>query len=382
MNSSSFSFSLHDFYFNPSDHFLRISTIINRMIQTSAQSPQIQDSNEQENPEQLPLMRVARQLIADAITGLNLMSEIDQKQQSEALSLIWILIKGDEDINSIKAKITQISLKLGEVADKINSIINITNRPIKDNRQRKAQTSGRQPARVWREYEDRRLLGGIHRFGLNDWHQVSAFVGSGRNAVQCSQRWFRSLDPDISRDAWSDSENQLLADLVNELGDKSWKLIAEKMPRRSDVQCRYRYRRLNEKVPNQNSSAESSSTNTALSSPPETKIANINLVVNNDDVNQNNDISLANLTNLEINHVINHVLNIEYTNESNLNSTASSPEEENKQEFQPAIQEESKDLFDLMIETNFFAFGDAEGFKGNPFMLDQTDIIFSDCFSF
>jgi hypothetical protein len=94
----------------------------------------------------------------------------------------------------------------------------------------------------WTAAEDQRLLGGIVRFGLDNWQAVAGFVGNGRNRAQCSQRWSRGLNPRISRKGWTAEEDQLLHELVRQYGEKSWAKIASILGNRSDVQCRYHYR--------------------------------------------------------------------------------------------------------------------------------------------
>ncbi|KAH0787243.1 Myb-like DNA-binding domain containing protein [Histomonas meleagridis] len=105
-------------------------------------------------------------------------------------------------------------------------------------------TSLRKKTRSWTEYEDQRLLAGIHRYGLDNWLSVSAFVGNGRTRAQCSQRWVRGLDPRISKDRWTEEDEKLLLSLVKKYGSKYWTRIAQEMGNRSDVQCRYHYQQL------------------------------------------------------------------------------------------------------------------------------------------
>lgn len=93
----------------------------------------------------------------------------------------------------------------------------------------------------WNSTEDRRLIAGIHKFGLNDWKRISDFVGTGRNRTQCSQRWSRSLNPLINKSAWTESEDYKLQKAVFNFGVKSWTKVASEVPGRTDVQCRYRY---------------------------------------------------------------------------------------------------------------------------------------------
>ncbi|OHS92781.1 Myb-like DNA-binding domain containing protein [Tritrichomonas foetus] len=99
-------------------------------------------------------------------------------------------------------------------------------------------------SRHWTNYEDRRLLAGIHRFGSDNWQAVAMFVGNGRSKSQCCQRWARGLNPEIKKDKWLPEEEELLLQLVNSGTCKSWTSIAAKMKNRSDVQCRYHYKQM------------------------------------------------------------------------------------------------------------------------------------------
>jgi hypothetical protein len=99
----------------------------------------------------------------------------------------------------------------------------------------------RRPSRTWSRYEDQRLLAGIYKNGIDNWTAISKFVGNGRTRSQCSQRWYRGLNPKIRKDHWSPEEEQRLLALVAEHGEKSWTTIALHLGNRSDVQCRYRY---------------------------------------------------------------------------------------------------------------------------------------------
>jgi hypothetical protein len=102
----------------------------------------------------------------------------------------------------------------------------------------------RRRAHPWSEYEDQRLLAAIHRFGLDSWPAVSLFVGNLRTRAQCSQRWFRGLDPRISKVLWTDAEERQLLALVRQHGDRAWTRIASELGNRSDAQCRYHYHQL------------------------------------------------------------------------------------------------------------------------------------------
>jgi hypothetical protein len=92
--------------------------------------------------------------------------------------------------------------------------------------------------------EDNRLIAAVHRFGTRDWGTVATFVGHDRTRAQCAQRWFRGLDPRISKDMWSPEEDERLMNLVAGRKQQGWTWISEQIGSRSDVQCRYRYLQL------------------------------------------------------------------------------------------------------------------------------------------
>jgi hypothetical protein len=93
----------------------------------------------------------------------------------------------------------------------------------------------------WFPPEDNRLIAAVHRFGTHDWAAVAAFVGHDRSRAQCAQRWFRGLDPRISKELWSHEEDERLMRLVAGRKHQAWTWISAQMGNRSDVQCRYRY---------------------------------------------------------------------------------------------------------------------------------------------
>lgn len=104
--------------------------------------------------------------------------------------------------------------------------------------------SRRKKTRTWSSEEDHRLIMGVYKYGVDNWNSIALFVGHSRSRSQCSQRWIRVLDPHISKSPWSESENRQLLSLVKKYGTKMWVKIASEMDRRSDVQCRYRYKQL------------------------------------------------------------------------------------------------------------------------------------------
>jgi hypothetical protein len=104
--------------------------------------------------------------------------------------------------------------------------------------------TGRAHTRPWSQYEDQRLIAGIHRFGYGDWGSVADFVGNERTKSQCYQRWNRGLDPTIDKSRWTPAQDSRLLVLAAQYGEGSWSKISAGMTSRSDVQCRYRFHQL------------------------------------------------------------------------------------------------------------------------------------------
>jgi hypothetical protein len=131
--------------------------------------------------------------------------------------------------------------------EQLNAILGADSQPI-PSPDGPRPASGRRKARSWTLHEDQRLLCGIYKLGIKNWTAISEFVGSGRSRSQCSQRWYRGLDPTISKLPWSLGEEQRLVGLVRQLGDRSWTRIASQMGNRSDVQCSYKYKQLQKEM--------------------------------------------------------------------------------------------------------------------------------------
>ncbi|KAL6708038.1 hypothetical protein ACN47E_003472 [Coniothyrium glycines] len=123
----------------------------------------------------------------------------------------------------------------------------------------------------WSKSEDELLSGGVEQHG-HRWTLVASCVGS-RSADQCAKRWQQSLDPDLDRSEWRESEDRLLLDATQRLG-RHWKDIQrENFPGRSknDIKNRYtvlvrRYRNQGITLPSAGSSPSESSTPAHLSS--------------------------------------------------------------------------------------------------------------------
>jgi hypothetical protein len=141
----------------------------------------------------------------------------------------------------------QIASTLGRTVSaiqRINEILKVASTPIPNPPSEPLSLEKKHKRNPWSEMEDDRLFAGIHKYGLSRWFAVAKFVGNGRTKAQCSQRWNRSLTPQLQKTKWTDDEDQRLAELVGRYGLKSWTRIAFEIDTRSDVQCRYRWHQL------------------------------------------------------------------------------------------------------------------------------------------
>jgi hypothetical protein len=87
----------------------------------------------------------------------------------------------------------------------------------------------------------------VHIFGVNDWHQVARMV-PGRSARQCRERWNNCLDPNLSRNEWTPSKDDLLMQRYAQHGPH-WILLAQFFPGRSKNSIRNRYLQLSKREP-------------------------------------------------------------------------------------------------------------------------------------
>ena len=166
-------------------------------------------------------------------------------QLSKVRTVVERFLSGQISLQQAAAKFGAL-VGATEPIERIADIISLVNSPAPDAYEDMGMDDGnarRKKTRVWTTMEDMRLLAGIHKFGLDEWPNVAAFVGHGRTRNQCSQRWLRVLDPKISKDAWTKAETEKLFRLVEQYGTKSWMKIATEMGNRCDVQCRYQYMR-------------------------------------------------------------------------------------------------------------------------------------------
>ncbi|OHT03209.1 hypothetical protein TRFO_29523 [Tritrichomonas foetus] len=126
-----------------------------------------------------------------------------------------------------------------EPVERLNDILQLPDIP----NSRNVHLNTRSKTRSWSFFEDQKLLAGIHKFGTGDWKNIALYVGN-RTKSQCSQRWFRCLDPRIKKEQWTKNQDERLISLIAKNGTRNWTAISFEIGNRSDIQCRYRYKQL------------------------------------------------------------------------------------------------------------------------------------------
>ena len=171
---------------------------------------------------------------------------LSREALSRVTAVFTDLIEGKISFAQCREQITAL-IGRDDPVTRIEEIVNLPDEPlpyVADPESEEPGVSMRRRTRTWTSPEDQRLLGGVIRYGLDNWQAVAHYLGSGRNRAQCSQRWTRGLNPRISKKGWTAEEDRQLEELVRQYGTKSWAKIASIMGNRSDVQCRYHYRQL------------------------------------------------------------------------------------------------------------------------------------------
>jgi hypothetical protein len=89
------------------------------------------------------------------------------------------------------------------------------------------------------EHEDELLRELVEEFGNDDWSSVAEEL-QGRSPRQCKERWNHYLSPDLVQGKWSQEEDELLTGLVKKHGTK-WKLLEHYFAGRTDTNIKNRY---------------------------------------------------------------------------------------------------------------------------------------------
>lgn len=104
--------------------------------------------------------------------------------------------------------------------------------------ERKAPVGGK-----WTQDEDNLLREIVQEHGPKCWKKVANLLGSTRTDVQCLHRWNKVLKPGLHKGTWTKEEDQVVLDMVMQhgVGKVKWSSIAAKLPGRIGKQCRERW---------------------------------------------------------------------------------------------------------------------------------------------
>lgn len=97
-------------------------------------------------------------------------------------------------------------------------------------------------SKQWSLEEDEALKSAVQAVQGHHWSKIALMI-PGKTAQQCLGRW-RTLNPSISHEPWTEEEDELLKSLVQRytVDDKvRWAKVAQHLPGRRDTQCRARW---------------------------------------------------------------------------------------------------------------------------------------------
>lgn len=86
--------------------------------------------------------------------------------------------------------------------------------------------------------EDQTLYVLVEKFG-EDWNKIASMMGQ-RTPRQCRERFRHYLSPNLNNGAWTQSEDELLLNLVKMLGTH-WTQISQSFPGRTDFNVKNRW---------------------------------------------------------------------------------------------------------------------------------------------
>lgn len=92
----------------------------------------------------------------------------------------------------------------------------------------------------WTEVEDTLLREAVEEHGGKNWKKISTRL-PGRSDVQCLHRWQKVLKPGLIKGPWTPEEDETVVGLVKIHGHKKWSYIARQLKGRLGKQCRERW---------------------------------------------------------------------------------------------------------------------------------------------
>lgn len=92
----------------------------------------------------------------------------------------------------------------------------------------------------WTHEEDEKLKALVQKLGTTDWKYIGSYMPT-HTEHQCQHRWFKVLDPELIKGAWTKEEDEKVIELVNRYGNKQWAIVARHLKGRLGKQCRERW---------------------------------------------------------------------------------------------------------------------------------------------
>jgi pre-mRNA-splicing factor CDC5/CEF1 len=93
----------------------------------------------------------------------------------------------------------------------------------------------------WKCNEDKIIKLGVMKYGFNKWNKICSLLVN-RTSLECKERWFNYLDPEINKDDWSLEECNKLIEVAACLKPQ-WRLIGTILGR-NDQNCYEKYNKL------------------------------------------------------------------------------------------------------------------------------------------